>query len=87
VILFSLESKDIVKEIKRMSSELKGNVIISLDATLSIQVINNYLSFSFSVRSMTIKTAKMWISVISFENDFPEEKKRTLLEIFSCLVK
>jgi len=25
----------------------------------------------------------MWISVISFENDFPEEKKRTLLEIFS----
>jgi len=70
-----------------MSSELKGNVIISLDATLSIQVINNYLSFSFSVRSMTIKTAKMWISVISFENDFPEEKKRTLLEIFSCLVK
>ena len=80
---------DIVKEIKRMSRELKGNVIISLDATLSIQVINNFLSFSFSVRSMTIKTAKIKCGFQSslLKMIFQRKRREHYWKYFPILVK
>ncbi len=85
IILFSLKPMDTAEEIKKMSRELEGKIIISLAAALPIQVIKKFSPSSFVVRAMTNIAARVGggFTVYSFEKDFPEEKKKIVLEILS----
>ncbi len=85
IILFSLKPIDTAEEIKRMSKELEGKIIISLAAALPIQVIKKFSPKSFVVRAMTNIAARVGggFTVYSFQKDFPQDKKKIVLEILS----